>query len=98
MEPTRPTLPAQHPTPNIPLSGNITLGAVTENDLLSPAEGNSANKAARLLGRAVIEALRIRDNSEGSIRELEPHVTSETDSVGFIFRYAPLSVNNAAIR
>jgi hypothetical protein len=87
MEPTRPTLPEHHPTPNLPLSGNITLGAVTESDLLDPTDDNGVNKAARLLGRAVVEALRIRDSSEGVARELEPHVTSETDSVGFIFRF-----------
>ncbi|KAJ9099137.1 hypothetical protein QFC21_004016 [Naganishia friedmannii] len=89
MEPTRPTLPEHHPTPNIPLSGNITLGTMTDSTSLGSADDSRVIKAARLLGRAVVEALRIRDTSKG--RELEPHVTSETDSVGFIFRLGGIS-------
>jgi hypothetical protein len=76
MEPTRPALPEHHPTPNIPLSGNMTL---SDDALISE---DVVVRGAKLVARAAVEAFRIREDG----RELEAHVTSETDSVGFIFR------------
>jgi hypothetical protein len=85
MEPTRPSLPGHLPSPpNIPLSGNVTLSVPDEGAMLVGDEEGGLVRAANLLARATVEAFRIRSEDEG--RELETHVTSQTDSVGFIFR------------
>lgn len=85
MEPTRPSLPGHLPSPpNIPLSGNVTLSVPDDGITLVSDEEGGLIRAVRLLGRATVEAFRIRNKDEG--RELEAHVTSGTDSVGFIFR------------
>lgn len=90
MEPTRPALPGHHPTPNIPLSGNITLSGPDEGPLLVSDEEGSLVRAAKLVARAAVEAFAIQSRGEG--RELEPHVTSDSDSVGFIFRQVDCSL------
>jgi hypothetical protein len=85
MEPTRPSLPGHLPSPpNIPLSGNVTLSGPEDGVVLVGDEEGGLVRAAKLLARATVEAFRIRSEDEG--RELETHVTSQTDSVGFIFR------------
>ena len=85
MEPTRPSLPGHLPSPpNIPLSGNVTLSVPDDGITLVSDEEGGLIRAARLLARATVEAFRIRSEDEG--RELEAHVTSGSDSVGFIFR------------
>lgn len=85
MEPTRPSLPEHLPSsPNIPLSGNVTLSIPDDGVTLVSEEEGGLVHVAKLLARATVEAFRIRSEDEG--RELEAHVTSGTDSVGFIFR------------
>lgn len=82
MEPTRPSLPDSHASPNVPAKGNITLvDSGNEETPESEVEG-LVGKSARLFARATIHAL-FHDNGK---REVEAHVKGGSDSVGLVFR------------